>query len=103
MHVDWSWTCLSIMESSPKIRDVEAFPLQSDGEEVICVRDPEGFAEGPIILNKYLAFLIARMNGQNWLREGTRPISGGVSAIPPAPPKARWQAWSRKTASIWNL
>ncbi len=57
------------MESSPKIRDVEAFPVQSDGEEVICLRDPEGFAEGPIFLNKVLAFLIARMNGLNSLRD----------------------------------
>jgi hypothetical protein len=57
------------MESSPKIRAVEAFPTQSEGEELICLRDPEGFAEGPIFLNQYLAFLVSRMNGRNSLRD----------------------------------
>ncbi len=57
------------MESSPKLRSVEAFPVQSEGEELICLRDPEGFAQGPIFLNKYLLFLVSRMNGQNSLRD----------------------------------
>jgi AmmeMemoRadiSam system protein B len=57
------------MESTPKLRTVEAFPVQNEGEELICLRDPEGFAEGPIFLNKYLAILVSRMNGQNTLRD----------------------------------
>jgi AmmeMemoRadiSam system protein B len=57
------------MEPTPKLRSVEAFPVQNEGEEMICLRDPEGFAEGPIFLNKYLAFLVSRMNGQNTLRD----------------------------------
>ncbi len=57
------------MEPCPKIRAVEAFPVQSEGEELICLRDPHGFAEGPIFLNEVLAFLVLRMNGQNSLRD----------------------------------
>jgi len=57
------------MENAPKLRSLEAFPIQSEGEELVCLRDPEGFAESPIFLNKYLAFLLARMNGQNSLRD----------------------------------
>ena len=57
------------MDSAPKLRAVEAFPVQQEGEELICLRDPEGFAEGPVLLNKYLAFLVSLMTGQNTLRD----------------------------------
>ena len=57
------------METSPKLRAVEAFPVRHEGEELICLRDPEGFAQGPVFLNKYLAFLVSRMTGQNTLRD----------------------------------
>lgn len=43
--------------------------MQSEGEEFVCLRDPQGFAAGPIFLNKHLAFLVARMNGRNSLRD----------------------------------
>ncbi len=57
------------MATSPKLRPVEAFPVQSEGEELICLRDPEGLAEGPVFLNKYQVFVVSRMNGENSLRD----------------------------------
>ncbi len=57
------------MEQTPQLRSVEAFPVQAEGEELVCLRDPMGFAEAPVFLNKVLAFLVSRMNGENNLRD----------------------------------
>jgi len=58
------------MEETPQIRNVEAFPVQSEnGEPLLCMRDPAGFAERPIFLNQTLVFLVSRMNGRNSLRD----------------------------------
>jgi MEMO1 family protein len=58
------------MEEIPQLRNVEAFPVQSEsGEPLVCLRDPAGFAERPIFLNQTLVFLVSRMNGGNSLRD----------------------------------
>jgi hypothetical protein len=58
------------MEEIPQLRNVEAFPVESEsGEPLVCVRDPAGFAERPIFLNQSLVFLVSRMNGKNSLRD----------------------------------
>jgi hypothetical protein len=48
---------------------VEAFPVQINGQELICVRDPEALAEQPIYLNQVLMFLVSRMDGRHGLRD----------------------------------
>ena len=53
----------------PRLRYVEAFPVQTNNQDYVCLRDPEGFAEQPIFLNQTLAFLISRMDGRNSLRD----------------------------------
>jgi len=53
----------------PHLRPVEAFPVQMDNRDYICVRDPQSFAEQPIFLNKTLLFLVSRMDGSHSLRE----------------------------------
>jgi AmmeMemoRadiSam system protein B len=55
--------------SNPQIRPVEAFPMQIDGAEVTCLRDPQGLAIHPVFLNGPQAFLISQMTGANSLRE----------------------------------
>lgn len=53
----------------PRLRPVEAFPVRMNGQEYICVRDPENLAEQPIFLNRTLSFLVSRMNGERSLRD----------------------------------
>jgi AmmeMemoRadiSam system protein B len=53
----------------PRMRPVEVFPVRMDGEDFICVQDPENLAEQPIFLNRMLLFLVSRMDGQHTLRD----------------------------------
>jgi AmmeMemoRadiSam system protein B len=54
---------------SPRLRAVEAFPVQINGQELVCLRDPESLAEQPIFLNRTLLFLVSRMDGKHTLRD----------------------------------
>lgn len=54
---------------TPRLRNVEAFPVQMDGQEMICLRDPYALAEEPVFLNQALVFLVSRMDGGHTLRE----------------------------------
>jgi AmmeMemoRadiSam system protein B len=53
----------------PRLRPIEAFPVQMNGQSFVCVRDPEGLAEQPIFLNQALLFLVSRMTGEHTLRD----------------------------------
>ena len=53
----------------PRLRPVEAFPVQMNGQDFVCVRDPETLAEQPIFLNRTLLFLVSRMNGEHSIRD----------------------------------
>ena len=55
--------------SNPKLRPVEAFSMQIKGENMTCLRDPQGFAEQPLFLNGPQAFLVSLMDGTNSLRD----------------------------------
>ncbi len=52
-----------------KLRAVEVFPVRVDGKELYCLRDPQGFAERPIFLNRALVFIVSHMDGSNTLRD----------------------------------
>jgi AmmeMemoRadiSam system protein B len=54
---------------NPQLRPVEAFPVRTNDEDFVCLRDPENFAENPIFLNKTLVFLVSRMDGKHSLRD----------------------------------
>ena len=51
------------------MRAVEAFPVQVEGRDLVCVRDPLGLAEQPIFLNQFQVFVVSRMDGANSLRD----------------------------------
>jgi MEMO1 family protein len=53
----------------PRLRPVEAFPVQMDGQHLVCLRDPSALAEKPIFLNQSVLFLVSRMDGKNALRD----------------------------------
>jgi MEMO1 family protein len=56
-------------EALPRLRPVEAFPVRSGDQDLVCLRDPENFAEQPIFLNQFLVFLVSRMDGRHTLRD----------------------------------
>lgn len=51
------------------MRAVEAFPVQLEGRDLVCLRDPLGLAEQPIYLNQFQLFVVSRMDGANSLRD----------------------------------
>jgi MEMO1 family protein len=55
--------------SNPRLRTVEAFPMRVNGEDFICLQDPQKLAEQPVFLNQVLVFLVARMDGEHTLRD----------------------------------
>lgn len=54
---------------NPRLRPVEAFPVHMNNRDLVCLRDPEGFAEQPIFLNQTILFLVSRMDGNHSLRD----------------------------------
>jgi AmmeMemoRadiSam system protein B len=53
----------------PRIRPVEAFPLEQNGDTYICLRDPTGLAPDPILLGMGAYFIITLFDGSNDLRD----------------------------------
>jgi len=53
----------------PRMRPVEALPVRMNGQDMVCLRDPQGLAERPIFLNRFLVFVVSRMDGTNSLRD----------------------------------
>src|SRR5436305_12091076 len=53
----------------PRLRPLESFPVkQEDGEVVIALRDPEGFA-GAIVISHPAALLASLMDGSRTIEE----------------------------------
>jgi AmmeMemoRadiSam system protein B len=55
--------------SYPRLRAVEAFPVQAEGENYVCLQDPQNLAGKPVFLNQALVFLVSRMDGAHSLRD----------------------------------
>jgi MEMO1 family protein len=53
----------------PRLRPVEAFTVRVEGQEILCLRDAQGFAEHPIFLNRHLTLVVSMMDGSNSLRD----------------------------------
>jgi hypothetical protein len=49
----------------PKIRAVEAFPVEQQGQTYILLRDPTGIASEPILIGMGAYFLVTQMDGAN--------------------------------------
>ncbi|MGC1344489.1 MAG: hypothetical protein WA854_19290, partial [Candidatus Binataceae bacterium] len=50
---------------NPKIRAVEAFPVEQQDQTLICLRDPSGLAPEPIMLGMGAYFLVTLFDGTN--------------------------------------
>ncbi len=53
----------------PKIRAVEAFPIEQQDQTLICLRDPSGLAPEPVMLGMGAYFLVTLFDGANDLRD----------------------------------
>jgi MEMO1 family protein len=53
----------------PRIRPVEVFPIEEDGQTRIMLRDPTGLAPVPIAIGMGAYFLITLFDGRNDLRD----------------------------------
>ncbi len=53
----------------PKIRPVEAFPIEQNGQTLICLRDQTGIARDPIVVGMGAYFLITLFDGANTLAD----------------------------------
>ena len=61
--------CKTIPMERPKIRAVEAFPVEQNGQTLVCLRDSSGVAPNPIMLGMGAYFIITLFNGINDLRD----------------------------------
>lgn len=52
------------MKPYPRVRPVEAFPIEYGGHQLILIHDPTGFAEGPITVSPAAMFLILMLDGR---------------------------------------
>lgn len=53
----------------PALRNVDAFPVDHEGQHLICLRDPEGIVEEQILLTSAAFFIACHLNGVNDLAE----------------------------------
>jgi AmmeMemoRadiSam system protein B len=54
---------------NPKIRPLEAFPVEQQGQTLVGLRDPAGYASQPILLGMGAYYLITMFDGQTSLRD----------------------------------
>jgi MEMO1 family protein len=51
--------------NKPRIRPVEAFPIEHQDQTLVCLRDPSGLAPEPIVLGRGAYFLVTLFDGTN--------------------------------------
>jgi MEMO1 family protein len=54
---------------NPKIRAVEAFPVEQQDQTLICLRDPSGLAPEPIMLGMGAYFIVTLLDGTMTLKD----------------------------------
>ena len=54
---------------NPKIRAVEAFPVEQNDQTLICLRDPSGLAPEAIMLGMGAYFIVTLLDGRMSLKD----------------------------------
>jgi len=54
------------MDNHPRLRPVEAFPIQRQGKTLVCLRDPQHFAK-PLAVSPVAYFILAHFDGRHSL------------------------------------
>ncbi|GJQ57755.1 MAG: AmmeMemoRadiSam system protein B [Candidatus Scalindua sp. AMX11] len=47
----------------PKLRPIEAFPIEQAGEQAICLRDPLNYAENTLVVPHHVFYIISHFDG----------------------------------------
>jgi AmmeMemoRadiSam system protein B len=53
------------MDFAPKLRDVEAFPVEHEGQRCIALRDPAGYTDSVVLLPPVLLEIVSLFDGQH--------------------------------------
>ncbi len=53
----------------PRLRQVEAFPVDVDGRQMYCLRDPDGYASEPVVLSPDAFYLASLLDGEHDVRD----------------------------------
>ncbi len=51
------------MDEKPKLRPIEAFPVEYEGERSICLRDPQRITDQTIFINDFAFYIISQFDG----------------------------------------
>ncbi len=54
------------MDDHPRLRPVEAFPIQQEGKTLVCLRDPQHFAK-PLVVSPIAYYILSHFDGQHSL------------------------------------
>src|SRR5918911_5742125 len=49
----------------PKLRPIEAFPVNLGGREVVCLRDPTQLTDGAVFVPRETLFILAHFDGKH--------------------------------------
>jgi len=49
----------------PKLRNIEVFPVEYEGQEFICLRDPGPFSDGPMFVNPGAGPILGLLDGRH--------------------------------------
>jgi len=60
----------------PRLRPIEAHPVEADGKRLIYVRDPLDYAAGPLLVPEEAFFVVAQLDGAHSLADIQRAFSG---------------------------
>ncbi|HEO71919.1 MAG TPA: AmmeMemoRadiSam system protein B, partial [Candidatus Hydrogenedentes bacterium] len=53
----------------PALRNLDVAPVQHEGQDMICLFDPEGYVEARIILSPVAFFIATQLDGQNDVKD----------------------------------
>src|SRR3990167_3853356 len=74
------------MDFAPKLRDVEAFPVEHDGQRCIALRDPAGYTDAVVLLPPGLLEIVSLFDGQHSMAEIQAALGRRYGAsVPPEP------------------
>jgi AmmeMemoRadiSam system protein B len=80
----------SLVDDHPRLRQLEAFPVEQDGERHIALRDPAGFTEEIVVLPIPLLDLVSLFDGDHSIaemqaileeRHGATPTAEQIGAV----------------------
>ena len=74
---------------NPKIRAVEAFPVEQQDQTLICLRDPSGLAPEPIMLGMGAYFIVTLFDGRMSLKDIQLAFSKRFGEMIPLEPRHR--------------